>query len=420
MRLVFLALLAAAAVAAPAAAQTTNPLPPVATTGAATSVTLTSATAPGTVDANGSATTWYVEYGTTTSYGLKTPEQDAGEALTPVAVSAALTGLTSATTYHFRVVATNAAGIGRGADRTLRTATPPRPPAPLATTGPIGDLGPRGVTVTGTVDPRGTATRYRFDWGTGTSLNRHTAYIGAGTASGAVGVSASLTLVPNTRYSYRVAATSSAGTANGARLSFTSPRAPALLTFGLQSDRVPYEGTAVVTGNATSAGQGGVSLVLESRVFPFGGPFDAIARKSSARDGSYRFTVSPLLLSTRLRVVAQTVPPVTSIARTVRPTIRVTLGSERLDGRRVRFSGSVTPEQSGARASLQRRKRGRFVTLRRVQLRPPGAATRSRFRMTIAARSTAAYYRVVVTPGPSSGQARGTSKLLHVAGLPRR
>ncbi len=419
-RRLLLVLLAAAVVAVPASAQTTNPLPPIATTSAATNVTLTSATVPGTVDANGSPTTWYVEYGTTTSYGLKTATLDAGEALTPVAVSAALTGLTSATTYHFRVVATNAAGIGRGADRTLRTTTPPKPLAPLATTGAIADLGPRGATVTGTVDPRGTATRYRFDWGTGTSLNRHTPYVAAGAGSGAVPVAASLTLVPNTRYSYRVVATSSAGTANGARRTFTSPRAPALLTFALQSNRVPYEGTAVVTGNATSAGVGSVPLVLERQVFPFTGPFDAIARRNSASNGSYRFTVSRLLLSTRLRVVAQTVPPVTSIARTVRPTIRVSIDARRLSGRRVRFSGSVAPEQSGARASLQRRKRGRFVTLRRVQLRPPGAATRSLYRMTIRARSTGATYRVVVTPGPSSGQARGTSALRYIAGLTRR
>lgn len=419
-RLVLAVLLAAAAVVVPASAQTTNPLPPVATTSAATNVSLASATVPGSVDPNGAPTTWYLEYGTTTSYGLKTPTLDAGDGLDPVNVSAALTGLTSATTYHFRIVATNAAGIGRSADRTLRTTTPPRPLAPVATTGPIGDLRARGVTVIGTVDPRGTATRYRFDWGTGTSLNRHTPYVGAGAGSGATSVSASLTLVPNTRYSYRVVATSSAGTSNGARRSFTSPQAPALLTFGLQSDRVPYEGTAVVTGNATSAGAGRVPVVLERQVFPFTGPFDAIARRTSASNGSYRFTVSRLLLSTRLRVVAQTVPPVTSVARTVRPTIRVTIAAQRLSGRRVRFSGSVAPEQSGARASLQRRKRGRFVTLRRVQLRPPGAATRSLYRMTIRARATAATYRVVVTPGRSSGQARGASDLRQVAGLPRR
>ena len=75
----------------------------------------------------------------------------------------------------------------------------------------------------GTVNPRGTSTRYRLDWGTGTNLNRHTPYVTAGSANAAIPISASLTLVPNTRYSYRVVATSSAGTANGARRTFTSP-----------------------------------------------------------------------------------------------------------------------------------------------------------------------------------------------------
>jgi hypothetical protein len=418
-RLTF-AVLLAVAVAVPAAAQTPNPLPPVATTSAATSITLTSATVPGTVDANGSATTWHVEYGTTTAYGLKTAERDAGAGDAPVAVSAALTGLTSATTYHFRIVASNVAGIARSADRSLRTTAPPRPLPPLATTGPIQDLVPRAVTLTGSVDPRGTATRARFDWGTGTSLNRHTAYVAVGAGSGAVPAAATLALAPNTRYSYRVFATNAAGTAQGARLSFTTPRAPAVLSFALASNRVPYEGSAVVTGSATSAGEGGVPLVLERQAFPFSGPFEPIVRKSSARGGAYSFTVSPLLLSARLRVVAQTVPPVTSLARTVRTTVRVTIAAKRVAGRRVRFSGTVSPELSGARASLQRRKRGRFVTLRRVQLRPPGAATRSLYRMTISARRTAAYYRVVVTPLASSGHARGASELRHVAALKRR
>lgn len=126
--------------------------------------------------------------------------------------------------------------------------------------------------------------------------------------------------------------------------------------------------------------------------------------------------MSPLLLGTRLRVVAQTSPPVTSIARTVRPTVRVTIHTERLSGRRVRFSGIVTPALSGARASLQRRKRGRFVTLGRVQLRPPGASTRTRYRMTIRARAPAAWYRVVVVPRASSGLARGASELRRIGG----
>ena len=51
---------------------------PVAVTGGASSITSTSATLNGTVNPNGRSTTWYFEYGTSTSYGTKTPAKSAG------------------------------------------------------------------------------------------------------------------------------------------------------------------------------------------------------------------------------------------------------------------------------------------------------------------------------------------------------
>ena len=60
------------------------------------------------------ATTYRFEYGTSSSYGLQTAEVDAGSGTGAVDASANLTGLTSDTTYHYRVVATNAAGVTRG------------------------------------------------------------------------------------------------------------------------------------------------------------------------------------------------------------------------------------------------------------------------------------------------------------------
>src|SRR5512132_2334237 len=102
--------------------------PPDATTGAASSVAQTTATIAGSVNPQGTATTYHFEYGTSTSYGLQTDEQDAGSGTAAVDVHADLTGLTTDTTYHYRLVATNAAGVTRGADRTLRTAQAPGPP----------------------------------------------------------------------------------------------------------------------------------------------------------------------------------------------------------------------------------------------------------------------------------------------------
>ena len=93
---------------------------PTATTGAAESVTTGSAAVTGTVNPGGDATTYQFEYGTSTSYGLTTPAADAGSGTTDVAARATLSSLTTNTTYHYRLVATNAAGVARGRRQELQ------------------------------------------------------------------------------------------------------------------------------------------------------------------------------------------------------------------------------------------------------------------------------------------------------------
>jgi virginiamycin B lyase len=78
------------------------------------------------------ATTYHFEWGLTPAYGSSTTETAAGSGATPVAVTAVISGLAPSTTYHFRVVATNAAGTTAGADGVLTTAAPAvAPPAPF-------------------------------------------------------------------------------------------------------------------------------------------------------------------------------------------------------------------------------------------------------------------------------------------------
>ena len=78
-------------------------------------------------------TTVHFEYGTTSSYGSRTPESSSigsDEGRHPA--SATLTGLTPGTTYHVRAVATNEIGAMASPDQTFTTsASPtPTPPAP--------------------------------------------------------------------------------------------------------------------------------------------------------------------------------------------------------------------------------------------------------------------------------------------------
>jgi hypothetical protein len=104
--------------------------PPSATTGAANGVSKTAATLTGTVNPNGSTvTSCRFEYATTTAYGTSVPCAHAVGGGSTVPVSAALSGLAAATTYHYRLVAGNADGTTDGSDRTFTTRPKVPPPS---------------------------------------------------------------------------------------------------------------------------------------------------------------------------------------------------------------------------------------------------------------------------------------------------
>ena len=108
-------------------------------TGPSSAVEQTSATVTGTVNPNGGeVTACYFEYGTSTSYGSRaTCSQAVGSGEAGVAVSAALTDLSPETTYYYRVVAKDTAGLGEGNPKMFTTpaATPTtHTPSPTTTT----------------------------------------------------------------------------------------------------------------------------------------------------------------------------------------------------------------------------------------------------------------------------------------------
>jgi hypothetical protein len=89
-----------------------------------TSISPTSSKLNATLDADGHATTWYFEYGLTTSYGSRTPSVTAAASATPAAVSATVTGLTANGNYQFRLVAANVDATVYGANSSFTTPGP--------------------------------------------------------------------------------------------------------------------------------------------------------------------------------------------------------------------------------------------------------------------------------------------------------
>jgi hypothetical protein len=70
------------------------------------------------INAQGTPSSFHVEYGRTPEYGQSTPEAEVGASLSSVPVVAHLEDLESAV-YHFRVVATSAAGTVKSVDQTF-------------------------------------------------------------------------------------------------------------------------------------------------------------------------------------------------------------------------------------------------------------------------------------------------------------
>ncbi len=201
----------------------TTQAPPTVSTGQAGSIGPTSATVGGTVNPNGRSTTWYVEFGTSASYGSKTSTRSAGSGSATLTVTASVSNLKPGLTYHFRLVASSALGTSRGADATFVTTG-----APSAATGPVdfGSLSLTSARVNGTLNPRGLTTSWWFEYGRSSAYGFRTA---ATSASGAadIHVSANLSgLAPGVRWHYRLVAQSAAGASVGADASFGTPAQP--------------------------------------------------------------------------------------------------------------------------------------------------------------------------------------------------
>ena len=128
---------------------------PAVTTGANGSVTYQSAVLFGTVRPGGESTEVYFQYGATNKYGAQSTPAQLPAGTKAVAISIAIAGLAAGTTYHYRIVATNATSTALGADRTLVTAKIPLSLAITAAPNPVEFGSP--VTIEGTLSGTGSA-----------------------------------------------------------------------------------------------------------------------------------------------------------------------------------------------------------------------------------------------------------------------
>ena len=333
--------------------------PPNAITGKATALLPTSVTVGGTVNAEGTATTWYFQYGLATNplYGSQTPSTSAGSGVGNVAVSRSLTGLSPATSYHFRVVAISSIQTTYGADVSFHTSA-----APVVATGPATAIATTTATLNGTVNPEALATSWYFQYGRTTSYGGKTATGRIAAGPNSVAVASRLTkFVPNSTYHYRLIAVSGAGTTIGADLVFTTGLTITLST----SNSTAVYGSTVYLFGAITDGAVGEHVTVMAEAFDQTS-FSAIATVTSGNGGTWNYSAQPNARTTYVASITSGMssPLVVSIS----PSVSLkTVSGGRLSTRvlgQISFAGHVL--------QLQRLSGNLWVTWKHVRLNSNG------------------------------------------------
>lgn len=346
---VLVALIAFLSVAGTAAAAAA----PSATTAAASSVSTTSARLNGSVNPNDRATTWYFEFGTTTSYGTKTASRNAGSGANSISVSTTISGLAPTTTYHFRLVASNALGTTLGADQVFTTAGPP-----VAQTGVAQSLATTTATLTGSVDPRGRSTSWHFDYGTTTSYGSRTTSQNAGSGTTPVGVSTPVSgLTPGTTYHFRLVASNNVGTAVGGDQTFTTVPA---VTLTQAAFRV-VSGHYVTLSGTVSGVQAGVKVTILAAEFGTG-TYSPIAEVLTGGNGTWTYNARPKI-GTSYQASANG-----GTSGTVTIGVQPSVTFQRITGNRFSSRVFAAGPFAGKLVKFQRLSNGRWVTLKQTRL----------------------------------------------------
>ena len=149
---------------------TTLPVKPSVTTLSAMNVQTNAATLQGTVNPNGTSTTFWFEYGTNTSLGLSSSSVEVGSGNSISSPSIGITGLSSAQIYYYRAVASNSFGVSYGSTQNFLTASPP----PSVVTGTASSVSSSSASVSGQVNPNGLSTGYWVEYGTSSALGMTT------------------------------------------------------------------------------------------------------------------------------------------------------------------------------------------------------------------------------------------------------
>ncbi len=271
------------------------------------------------------------------------------------------------------------------------------PEKPVVHTGSALAGGYSSATLTGSLDPRGSATYYYFQYGPTDAYGLQTPLSEAGAGNASVQVRAALTgLSPLTIYHYRLVAVSGAGTTLGSGRSLETTKVPLSLQIVASPDPVSFGGPVIVQGTLSGTGDVNREVVLQSNAFPFTAGFADLGNPElTSASGGFSFVVLGLGVTSQYRVLTTTEPAV--VSPVVAESVAVLVGARHAHTRhrhRVRIYGTVTPAENGMQVSIMRAEHGREVRAGGAVLQADGP-DRSSYQAVIHRRR--GVYRVLAT-----------------------
>jgi hypothetical protein len=192
-------------------------------------ITSTGAIVDATVNPGLNATTVEVQYGLTNAYGQTTATQIVPAGSGPTSVQLPVSGLVASTTYHARLVATNADGSQASTDLSFTTTATSGTGVPAIGPTSASGIGERAASLVTSADLHGEAATYEVEYGLGTGYGSTSAALPIAIgSSGAQALSVPVSgLAPGTTYHARYVVSTTAGTSHGLDVTFTTaPTAP--------------------------------------------------------------------------------------------------------------------------------------------------------------------------------------------------
>jgi hypothetical protein len=237
----------------------------------ASKISETEATVTGNVNPYGVETDYVIEYGTGDVGEHATTATPIGNGITGVPISTTLTSLNASITYKYRIQAYRPhEGYTRyGPEQTFSTLGKPSVETKLAT-----GVNKTSATLDGAVNPRGTETKYYFEYGLEKEKYEHkTTEASAGSGTSNVEEGKVVTgLEPITTYHFRIVATNGKGTTDGKDQTFTTAEPSWLLQESINPSGVSksvLSGVSCTTSEACTAvgyyksGSSGLSTLAE-------------------------------------------------------------------------------------------------------------------------------------------------------------